>query len=257
MSILERKSKNDEPAREPDYSAVAAELRSELATAASKKERAELGLLRARRAEMQRARGVKDAKVEDRIQRAEFERSRLKAAVNLMIEAIADEIAAREKAQAGFARAQASHQARADKLFEERKKLLEQFDEQANCANNSRHALIRENAAVLKSRDELEQYVSAAEAIGNGEKLKLWKEPDQSHPLHRQPSRADSIYYDIDDLRNGVTQSHYDAVENERRRIRETEEREWVEASRAWELGVGVDKLRLLESNDRPGNEAA
>jgi hypothetical protein len=251
LTILDNKE-----ASEPDlFGQVNRRLKEELVPVKEKRQQGSLALLRAKRDQMRRAKGLGEMELEERLFRADYEGALLKSGLHISIDALTAEIETRERAAADFAKALEQAEGELGRLYAERDRLGKLIEKQANNMTYARYRMTREQSVAREKRKERENYVNLAEMHARGEKVTLWKEPDRSEPVNKPPSATEGVPLNFDNWYYDPQYRVRWKAENEK--ILERENEQWKATLRAHELGVSLEQLRLLEENDRPGGEAA
>jgi hypothetical protein len=243
-------------ASEPDlFGQVNARLKEELEPIKEKRQQGSLALLRAKRDQMRRAKGLGEMELEERLFRADYEGALLKSGLHISIDALSAEIDTRERAAADFAKAAEQAQGELERLNAERDRLGKLIEKQANNLTYARDRMAREKSLAREKRKERSSYLALAEMHARGEKVVLWREPDRSEPLNRPASATEGVPLNFDAWYSDPQYRVRWKAENDE--ILKREDEHWKAMLRARELTCTLEQLRLLEENDKPQKGAA
>jgi hypothetical protein len=243
---------------ESRFATVSAATREALQTIEGKKQQGKLALLRRKRSEMQRAKGVGQVGLDERLIRNDYNNQVLKSGIHIMIDALEAEIQIHERAAVDYSEAFKAAESENAKLIAERDELNRRIEQLHRDHIQARSRCVQETSLADERRRELEGYLELAEALGSGQPLKLWKPRDVELQLLRQPL----IEIGPGSL-PGYSEGRLTEKEAEKRvaeinrEFRAREQREWDEANRAFDLQISVADLRFLERHDNQDRDAA
>jgi hypothetical protein len=245
------------PRKTPDdpVQAVAAKMKEDLAPVEKKREQGKSALIRRKHAEYQRAGGLGDMSVDERLMRADFEAQLLKSGIHITIDALKDEIEIRERASAEYREAQKQIIEELDRIEPEYQAIAARRLQLQRLRDEVPHRSIRENAVIAEKRRELEAHLVTAEALGRGENVKLWKPANRDHPLRRQ-STVEAGVADVVGWEN-MSRKQADKIAQEfNEKLRRQADEEWNNRVLAREIGIPVGDLKYLQPQNGP-REAA